>query len=378
MHLARNKKRNASVGFTLIELILMIIGVGILIVLIVSYLSKADEKTSENLCRALNAIRAGTKVDTSVGTYTFAPRACKTIDKRQDLPSNNYINNPNSIKEGAKAEIRDLMTRCWWMWLEGRDQNVFDKKWYNLQNGCFICYTFNLGKDVKSFTYDEFAHSLTAAYYAVDTTDRCAPGGQGGMCMDSCNKNSDSFSREVASNVCDKKKCCVSADTQDECKDKGGMCLDSPGTEYNYYYNRWHCKTGSCYIKPYNIASYLDYIEGANGVGSGTGKVLFAEDGGFAPQAKYAISFVSPGKSFDLKVDTGLFGTVAGTAMTAFSIYLTGGLSIPIYVMAGLTGYSAFSTKNAGSITESNYILISKFDTVKEKCAVETGIGEKS
>ena len=91
MSLARNK-RGMELS-TLAEIILVLIGAGFLLSVFLVKSSQAEEKTSENLCRGFNALRFGTIVETPIGNYNVAPRACKTIDKK-DLPEKEYKDNP--------------------------------------------------------------------------------------------------------------------------------------------------------------------------------------------------------------------------------------------------------------------------------------------
>lgn len=369
MSLGRNK-RGVELS-TLAEILLIIIATSLIITVFTVASSRADEKTSENLCRGFNALRFGSEIQTPVGNINIAPRACKTINKEEDAPSKDYINHINGQKAGAMAEVRDLMARCWWMWLEGNQQNMFQSKWYNLQNGCFICYTFSIDKNAGGISYQEFANSLNAPYYAVDSSDRCAPAGQGGKCMASCNKNSD-FLKEVASTRCKQGlKCCVDAD---ECENKGGSCEPR---QKHVSYDKWQCKSGSCYIKEEYMASYLDYIQGTKGVSGGAGRVLFGDNEGFKSGLKYAITFVSPGKSFWFDTAAGLLTTAAGTTITIAGV-VSGVGTIPTLVLIGTTLYSGAVTRESGSFNDINYIIVSKFDTVSDKCAVELGVGENN
>ena len=87
MSLARNKKGLEL--STLIEIFLVILATGLIIGVFTVASGRAEEKTSENLCRGFNALRFGTQVETPVGNFNIAPRACKTIDKG-DLPGKDY------------------------------------------------------------------------------------------------------------------------------------------------------------------------------------------------------------------------------------------------------------------------------------------------
>lgn len=368
MSLGRNK-RGIELS-TLAEILLIVIATSFIITFLTVTSARADEKTSENLCRGLNAWRFGTEIETPVGNVNLVPRACKTINKK-DVPSKDYINHVNGQKAGAMAEVRDLMARCWWMWLEGNQQNMFQSEWYNLQNGCFICYTFSVDKDAKAISYQEFAASLNAPYYAVDSSDRCAPAGQGGKCMAYCDKNSD-FSKEVASTRCKQGlKCCVDAN---ECENKGGSC--EPRGNY-VSYDKWQCKSGNCYIKEEHMASYLDYIQGTKGVSGGAGRVLFGDNEGFKSGLKYAVTFVSPGTSFGFDTAAGIITTATGATLTVMGV-ASGIGTIPTLVLIGTTLYSGAVTHESGSFNDINYIMVSKYDTVSDKCAVEAGVGENN
>ena len=384
MSLARNKKGIEL--STLAEILLVVVATGFIIGVFTATSSQAEEKTSENLCMGFNALRFGTQVEAGPVSFNVAPRACKTLEKG-DLPGKDYKNHVSGVKEGAKAEIRDMMARCWWMWLEGNQKNIFDSRWYNLQNGCFVCYTFSLGKGTETFSYNEFVNSLEAPYYAIDKSDRCAPGGQGGKCMPSCDKSSTYFSKEVASNRCKQNdKCCISDDNRDECKNKGGQCQNGPSGEFTEYNPKWACKEGACYIKKENMASYLDYIQGTKGISGGAGKVLFGDNAGVGPGQKYAVTFVSPGKNWNLNTLIGVGGTLAVGATAIVGIFSGVGtlptlwaikVGIDVAVIGGTsTAALAYLTGGTGEIKDTNMIVVSKYDTVASKCAIEPGVGE--
>ena len=402
MSLGRNKR--GIEWSTLIEILLVIVATGFIIGIFSAAAGKADEKTAENLCRGFNALRFG--INEKIG-FSLAPRACKTIDKK-DVPSKDYIGHVKGIREGAKAEVRDLMARCWWMWIEGNQRDMFSTSTLSIDEKCFICYTFLIDESVRTISYADFSNSLNEPYYAIDGTDRCAPGGQGGWCMDLCNEE---FSREVPSNKCNQhesglieagdtaikgtsleqlykdpaasngvsRKCCVS---KSECVNKGGKCLDGPLGVYTIYYKNWKCDKGGCYIQPAKSASYLDYIQGTKGVNGGAGKVLFGDDAGINPNTKYAITFLSPGREWNP-------ATMIGLATTGTTLYWTGGIivtgiatgGVSIATVVAATGLTAasgyFTSQYTGSVNDINYIMVSKYDTVKNHCAVETGVGER-
>ena len=405
MSLGQSKGGGIEFG-TLIEALLILMTFVVIVMVFQIAASRADEKTQENLCRGFNAIRYGTQELTG---FQIGPKACNTIDKK-DVPSDNYENHVDGIQAGAQAEIRKLLTRCWWMWLEGNHRDMFETSTLSIKEKCFMCYTFSLDKKAESISYQQLSASLSEPYYAVDGTDRCAPASQGGWCMDDCNLE---FPKEVPSTKCNPqisgfletgerviestsaskrteqeknleslrtRKCCIS---ESECESKGGKCLDEPNKDYTIYYNNWKCKSNDdCYIKPEKSASYLDYIQGTKGVQGGAGKVLFADNAGFNPGQKYAITFLSPGKEWNP-------ATLVGIGATGTTIYWAGGLIASFFtggavtiaqvaLAGGLTSASYyFTSQHTGSINDMNYIMISKYDTAKNHCAVEVGAGER-
>ena len=116
MSLVQNKKGIEMT--TLIQIFLAVAAVGLIIGVVANVSLRAEEKESELLCKTFNEIRFGTEVEKGPFSFNVAPRACKVIDKK-NVPSKDYKDHIAGVQEGAKGEIRDLMARCWWMWLEG-------------------------------------------------------------------------------------------------------------------------------------------------------------------------------------------------------------------------------------------------------------------
>ncbi len=372
MSLGRNKKGIELE--TLIDIILVVVATGLLIGVFVYFSNKADEKTSETLCRTFNAIRFRTQIGTPVGNINLAPRACKTIDKK-DLPGKDYQDYGNLPNQGSKAELRDMVAKCWWMWLEGNKLNMFDQSTLALlsQNKCFVCYTFSVSKDAE-FEFDEFAASLNEPYYAFDSSDRCAPLGQGGKCMASC--ESELPVEAVSSRCKPGQKCCIAKDVKDECINKGGSCISKSGY---LPYGKWSCRGGTkCYVEEKNVASYLDYVQGSKGAGGGVG--FMASQTGlkdFKSGKKYGIALISPGKSaswdtLGLGTTTALLG-VATAASTKIPLV---GIPLVVPVLGGATIYTYSLTSDSG-IPKINYVYLSEYEKIKENCAIESGVGEK-
>lgn len=381
MPLMSNKKGDIG-WWTLIEILLILVGVIILVAIIVQLSSSAEEGTSEKLCRASNAIRYGTEVDKGPVTFNVVPRACKTLDKG-DIPGQKYKEHVNGAKEGAKAEMADMISKCWYMWLEGKQPDMFKTETTAFQNKCFICYAFSVDKDIGIIKTSEFFESLEKPYYAIDKSDKCS--GTGGSCKPLC----ESYETEVTSITTMKKcpigaKCCISKTINNECENKKGLCSTNPIEGY-FRYDKWKCNSGDCYVKRENMVSYLDYIQGTNGAEGGAGFLLMdnnIKNEGFQSRQKYAMTLISPGRNFGF--DTALLELGTGVAFVG-GIYLTikTAVAAPIYFLdmatatIVATGAMQKMADKSGILPGYNFIYISDYSKVQDKCAVEFGIDSK-
>lgn len=377
---AHNKKGMEIAASTLVGLILLFVSAVLLIGVITYSFAKAEDKTSEKFCRGFNAIRYGTQLDAKVTTVQFPVKACKTIDKA-DLPGPDYKDNIKGESEAAKFEIRDMVAKCWWMWLEGKQPNMFDG-YVSTPNRCFVCYTFSLQNKAGTIKWEDFMKSLDEPYDAADSSDKCRIGG-GGFCKAACDSVSETEAIS-ASNKCNQKKntepkdantpsmkCCVSKDSNDECTNKGGKCEPERGY---VYYGKWSCpQNGACYIKKENYISYLDYIQGTKGTG-GPGYLLYEDEmlNGFNNQKKYAITMISPPNSWSWESTINAAAT-AGTG--ALTFYFA---EVPFVLKAGVpaTALLAARTLHSGSANP-NLLYISSYDEIQSKCVRDLGVAEK-
>jgi len=341
--------------------------------------SKADDASAEALCYGFNAVRFKTKVEAgNAPLFDVAPRTCRRIEKI--VPSDDYPQN----KEGAKAEISDMTARCWWMWLEGAERNMFR----GLPGGkepCFNCYSFNIKKGIDSFTGAELAQYMRdTAYKVKDASNNCAAIG-GGFCADDCSKLSEGsqFSaKEVSSKKCEKpKKCCVSTKRNDECKNKGGFCVNlgdstckEKNSEYPIQYDGWRCAVSeeSCCVKKEHYYSYFDYVQNYN---DGKGAVLYTPETEFKAQEEtYAISLISPDPHFSWVGGAVTLGSLlvgAGGSIALCSTVVGCVIPITVGVAAGGAGASLiWLTENS----DVNVILIAPLNNMPNKCAMESDV----
>ncbi|MEK6900350.1 MAG: hypothetical protein AABX05_04475 [Nanoarchaeota archaeon] len=123
--------------------------IGIMIVLIAFFLiagmllrftSKVNDKEAEILCHASIAVRtrSAIQIGESAGLGAkLVPAICQTIDKKI-----------SGKKEELMTKIADKMATCWWMFGEGRYEELLHSWDLNLVvvgtihgNKCFNCYT---------------------------------------------------------------------------------------------------------------------------------------------------------------------------------------------------------------------------------------------
>ena len=114
------------------------------------FLSRTTDLEAELLCQTSIAQRAKTAVnvgETDGFELKLAPPLCKTIDKEI-----------SGSREQILKEVSDKMARCWWMFGEGKYDEILDKfstKGYLKvmsfeglgQNNCFNCYTILVAQD---------------------------------------------------------------------------------------------------------------------------------------------------------------------------------------------------------------------------------------
>ena len=287
MIFARQKKADAKF---LVGMLLVIASIILLLYLITNIFSQNDEQ-AEFLCWLFNAARYGMKVSSQGDSIIDGSLVCKTIDKKDPLPSKKYAAIPGGKTGGAKREVGDMMASCWHMWLEGSRTNMFDTSTVSASNKCFVCYTFSLDSGI-SLSQGDIITALLEPKDAIDSSDRCRGEG-GGYCRSGCatgEKRSGSCRNRA------KPDCCISSNRKNICLDKGGKCGFASG--YRAFPD-WSCSSGTCYVKQENFISYLDYLQGKTAEGQ-TGKGYLVFQNGLSslePANSYSITLVSPGTS---------------------------------------------------------------------------------
>jgi hypothetical protein len=335
-----NNKKGIELS-TLAAIILLLVSTAVIAGVYKVAFSKADEKSVEVTCRSFNAVRYGVEKGLSsegtsgkLASRKFqTPRVCATIEKTATVPTKDFKDTPGSLSVGAAKEIRHMMARCWWMWLEGRQQNMFSKGVFDLKDGCFVCYTFAINKDVR-LTYSDILTVLQQPYPQITLADNCKTGGPG-----TCRANCFTNERESNSPSCKGQKCCIAT------------------------------------------YSYLDYIQGTNGAPTGKGLVLIGDRDALSSKDLYAVAFVSPKEGWTWEA-AGLSTGAAGSAVLAVLV-LTAPVSWPVafassFILA--TGsaslYTVADVSGAVKPKDYNFILLDKYQNIQSRCYVEKSYGE--
>ena len=368
---ALNKKAAWLTMGTIITIALLTVSLVLIGGVWKGFISKAEPKAAESLCKSFNAARLITQTEILGVKGHLAPSACNPIDKKE-LPSKEY----SQDQEGLKANIADLTAKCWNIYLEGREKNMFAKNWPFGNDACNICYTFSVKKGIIPVTTPELELYLTeTTYLAEDTSDKCAVtnrGYEGGYCMDECNEE---YPKEKRSTKCknqEKPICCTVENKKDECVNNGGACRDNfcNEDELAYLYPKgWQCadKDKICCLNKDNVYSYMDYIQ----FYEGTGKVMYHTGIQFANPEQYAITLVSPKDELDLEGWTTLSG---GALATAGAVYLASGVATGgVTLVIGGIGLASTLIATSYSLEEPdmNAVLITPLNFVSRKCSIQ-------
>jgi len=380
---AMKHRKSISTMGVIITLIILFLSFFIITKIWMTFFVKAEGVAAENLCRNFNALRFWTKEfveDKSKGVFSRGTgRACKVIDRT--IPSSGY---PQTT-EGVKQEIMYMTARCWWMWLEGLQPDMFKDKNPVGKDKCFICYTFKIkkGKSIKELKGIDLAREMAlTTYKARDTSDLCAANG-GGHCIHenqvdedrrTCSPSDDKykeFTQMVISDKCKDKdtRCCIKKAY--ECENKGGRCTSDEDCPTDYYdYASWGCRRGRCCVQKDNMYSYVDYIQGYKG----EGLFMMSDDLNFKPKEEtYAVVFTSPGG--ECGATCGLVigaGAVGGVALLVFPP-----TSVLTLTSAAAVGGGAYTVavNYLMNIKDINMVSLARLNDVSSSCNIEIGTG---
>jgi len=141
-------------------LIMALVGFLVIILIMNIFVINVGDITTEQTCRASILARAKAILnlewnDIVIETAPIIPITCKTQEKTLE-----------GDREQVLMQISDLSARCWWMFLNGEYQNLFDSPRFLNKKMCFPCYTFNIKTHLESpITPDELIQYMAAHDY---------------------------------------------------------------------------------------------------------------------------------------------------------------------------------------------------------------------
>lgn len=154
---------------TLVAMIITLAAFMLIASVIMNFVGQADEKEAELLCHDSIALRAATQINQK-GEFVEAevksiPVLCKTIDKKV-----------SGSREEIKQEIANKIARCWWMFGEGRYEELLHGssvtalpslfKFQETENKCFNCYALIIGNiDGGPISSDELMNYFVNTKY---------------------------------------------------------------------------------------------------------------------------------------------------------------------------------------------------------------------
>ena len=138
MLLSKKASRRAQINF-MAQLVIAILSFVLIAMTISKFMGSSDSREAELLCQQSVAIRAATQIQFGDDAdLTILPMLCKTIDKKVE----------SGDREEVKKQMADMMSRCWWMFNEGRYDDAMDTAQLGKalgfdgdSNKCFICYS---------------------------------------------------------------------------------------------------------------------------------------------------------------------------------------------------------------------------------------------
>ncbi|MBU1204694.1 MAG: hypothetical protein KKA61_00915 [Nanoarchaeota archaeon] len=148
----------------LVFFILAIVGFIIIVFIINIFMGHAKDEVNEEVCRAsiLSRAKAVFKIKWHGATLESTPLfpvVCKT---RENIE---LTGDRNAVME----QISYMSARCWWMFLNGEYENLFDEFDFLSNKKCFTCYIFTVkSKLEKPITPDDIIIYMNDHYYIGD------------------------------------------------------------------------------------------------------------------------------------------------------------------------------------------------------------------
>ena len=324
----KSKRGVEAAGLSvIIGIVILLLSGWVILSVISGSTSRTDEKLQVDLCRITNEVRVA--VEHKTKDFVSTPRFCNTIDKTEGSVQVPTTKKYTQDAAGANLEIREMIKNCWYMWLEGSEQNTF----LNIPNreSCQICYRFRVKDTIGGGKVDRETLSASMEepfFVSVPSEFNCDP--PNGGAFEDGTECSDSEKIVVKTRTLPDgtNQVCCRKDVRFECENKGGKCYkddDIKDSAYKHLYLKWTCSTREqqCFVKgDDNFFTYTSYITQFGKLG---GDIFFVaepsddvDDITYDDDKIYVISFVSPSKQSCLDdgdvegVDAGCYARVGG------------------------------------------------------------------
>ncbi len=149
----------------LVFFILAIVGFIIIVFVINIFMGNANKEVNEEVCRAsiLARAKAVFKVKWHGATLESTPLfpvVCKTQENIE----------LTGDRDAVMEQISYMSARCWWMFLNGEYENIFDEFEFLSNKKCFTCYIFTVKNELKDgpIEPDELRIYMNDHYYLGD------------------------------------------------------------------------------------------------------------------------------------------------------------------------------------------------------------------
>ena len=148
----------------LVFFILAIVGFIIIVFIINIFMGHAKDEVNEEVCRA--SILARAKAVFKIKWYgatlestPLFPVVCKTKENIE----------LTGDRDAVMEQISYMSARCWWMFLNGEYENIFDEFDFLSNNKCFTCYIFTVKSKLEEpITPDNIIIYMNEHYYLGD------------------------------------------------------------------------------------------------------------------------------------------------------------------------------------------------------------------
>ena len=144
-----NWKKKAAISMMLVTIILTLVSFGILALSVSKAMTKGDDIALEQACRRSIDLRASSVVWAESAFFdnklNLVPQICTNINKEL-----------KGSKEEVMEDFADMTARCWWMFAEGRYDEILTEQqgrvadmmgFEKIENDCFICYSVIIDQD---------------------------------------------------------------------------------------------------------------------------------------------------------------------------------------------------------------------------------------